>query len=329
MLRAYPSAAAVVASRGASLVSEVYLITGSSNGIGLECAKALAGGGATVVMACRPGSKAQAAKAQVEAAAAPQAKCFLLSLVLGEKQSIKDCAAAFLDLNLPLHGLINNAGCNGFLSWAQQTPGIETQFAVNFLGHWLLTELLHDKLAATAGARVINLASDAHTRITSWERVPPPQETYDPLRAYAFSNLCRILWTRDKANCLARGGAPYPIVCLHPGVAGGTGMLQHMSLWQMLRQIILVLRWELPGALKLQTVEQIAACQTFLAIAPVAQVQAHSGAYFNGNRAVATAAPPTWDHLTSTIGTPVPPTRLAQDDGHAAEVVAFATRYFS
>ena len=105
------SAAAVVRSRGEDLRGKVYLITGASNGVGLECAKALAAGGATVVLACRPGKKAEAAKEEVQAVAS--SSVHLLPVDLGDRASVKQCASTFLNLNMPLHALINNAGCNG------------------------------------------------------------------------------------------------------------------------------------------------------------------------------------------------------------------------
>lgn len=328
MGRSYASASTVVASSGVPLDGKVYLVTGASNGVGLECTRALLGGGATVIMACRAGAKAEKAKADVENGAAPSAKAILLNLDLGDKDSVKDCANAFLNLGLPLHALINNAGCNGIPVWAQHTPGIETQFAVNFLGHFYLTELLHEKLANTPGSRVVNLASEAHRRITVWEPAPPPEETYDPLRAYAFSNLCRVLWTKAKAARLRVEGSPYPVVCLHPGVVGGTGMLQHMSPWLILRQVALAFQHELAGFLKGQNAQQVAACQTYLALAPPEELEAISGSYLNGNRNPRVPQPSCgWQELKP-LGTPEEPSPLATSDEYAEEVFAFAQNYF-
>ena len=175
---------------------------------------------------------------------------------------------------------------------------------------------------------MVVLASQAHRRITTWEQVPPEKETYDPLRAYAFSNLCRILWTRAKAAELRANGAPYPIVCLHPGVAGGTGMLQHMTVRLVLRQLWLVVQNELGGVLRAQSVDQIAACQTYAAIAPVDDIAAISGAYLNGNDNPRIPQPVCdWNVLKATLGRPDTPTDLAQSDELAAEILAYTKEY--
>ena len=125
--------AADVAVAYGRLAGKVFLVTGSSGGLGLATALALAKGGATVAMACRPGAKADAA-AETVRAAATGGPVHLLACDLGSPASVAACAASFRALGLPgLHALVNNAGINGVPRFAQFTPGVETQFAVNFL----------------------------------------------------------------------------------------------------------------------------------------------------------------------------------------------------
>lgn len=67
-------------------------------------------------------------------------------------------------------------------------------------------------------------------QLTSFGRLEQPAQrlsklrSYNDLHAYAFSNLCRIWWAKALSKRV-----PYPVVCLHPGVAAGTAMLQHMG----------------------------------------------------------------------------------------------------
>ena len=315
-----PCASATTVVRAAGdLDGRVFLITGASNGIGFECAKALILGGArAVVVASRPGSKAAAAADALAALSPAGTRVHLIEVDLGSLSSVRACARSFLALEdgqLPLHALINNAGINGVAEWGAETPGIETQFAVNCVGAFLLTELLEARIASTPGGRVVQLASEAHHRVTSWTAPPPLPQAYDPLHAYAYSNLCRILWIKAKAK-----RASFPLVSLHPGVVGGTGMVRHMTLGLVLRQVALVLWWELAGLLKFHSLEQVAACQTWAAVAPVEEVRAVNGAYLNGNgNPNLNGVEPSWEAIGA-LGKRQVPSQLAQSDALAEEV---------
>jgi retinol dehydrogenase-12 len=273
-----------IASHYGSLAGRCYLITGASNGLGLETAKALAAASATVVLACRGGTKAASALEAVRASSpAGEGRVELLELDLGSLGSVRACAASFVALKLPLHALICNAGINGVQRWGQFSPGIESTFAVNFLGHFLLHQCLHASLAATPASRLVILASESHRRITEdlptlAPHLPPPEAGYDSLRAYAFSNLCRILWCRKVAR-----EVPYPCVCLHPAVVAGTGMMQHMGILDSLRQVFLALWWEVRPSNPLQSWQKGSRLQTWVAVAPPEALTPLSGAYLSGN----------------------------------------------
>uniref|UniRef100_A0A7S0A010 Protochlorophyllide reductase n=1 Tax=Pyrodinium bahamense TaxID=73915 RepID=A0A7S0A010_9DINO len=318
------STAVAYARSSGSLTGKVFIVTGSSSGIGKECVKALYAAGGTVFMACRPGAKASAALAEVRnttgAAEAGEGvgKVELLDLDLGLRPSVEACAAAFNARGLPLHALINNAGINGVPKWAAFTPGIETQFAVNFLGHFQLTRLLHDRLKTTPGARVIIVSSESHRRVQEGGfdldcelRTVSSGNGYDPLHAYAFSNLCRIWWARQLASEVS-----YPVVCLHPGVIGGTGMMQHMSMQDAIRQVCLMLIWELAPVLAGMKISEGARTQTWAAVVPTEEITDISGAYLNGNPG-------------QELGKPDTPSHLAQNDELARRIVVFAESLLS
>ena len=306
--------AAEVAKSHGTLAGKVFLVTGCSNGIGFECAKALYGAGATVVMACRSGPKSAQAKEEILKAAPSDAPIHLLDVDLGNVSSVDKCAEDFKKLNLPLDCLICNAGINGVPKWGLYTPGVETQFAVNFLGHFRLATLLDGKLRSTANSRLVIVSSESHRRVIEENfdierEMPPRKDNYHDLHAYAFSNLCRILWARALAKRV-----PYPVVSLHPGVCGGTGMLQHMGWWAVLRQVWLVLTWERESLMAGQSIPQVAATQTWAAVVPVGNLV--TGSYLNGN-------------ADQTLGAPNTASVLGQSDELAEKVYTFAEQYFS
>jgi len=89
----------------------------------------------------------------------------LIELDLGVPDSVRACVATFLELRLPFDTLINNAGINAVKTWRKFTPGIESQFAINYVGHFMLTKLFDEKLCGTPGAHVVIVASESHRRV--------------------------------------------------------------------------------------------------------------------------------------------------------------------
>ena len=138
------------------LDGKVFMVTGSNTGLGFHTAKELVLMGATVVMACRTPSKAQDARTQiltskecVLAKVAPS-KILVLPLDLNSFDSVRKCAEAFLELKIPLHGLINNAGLMNAERYTTADDGHEVVMCANHLSHFLLSNLLLPELNATA-----------------------------------------------------------------------------------------------------------------------------------------------------------------------------------
>jgi len=141
------------------LAGRTFLVTGGNTGIGRATAAILASRGGQVYVACRSEPKGRAAVADIAARTGNPAVTFL-PLDLADLGSVRRCAARFLALGQPLHVLINNAGVGG--QRGLTADGFELAFGVNHLGHFALTAALLDRLAASAPARVVTVASDAH-----------------------------------------------------------------------------------------------------------------------------------------------------------------------
>jgi NAD(P)-dependent dehydrogenase (short-subunit alcohol dehydrogenase family) len=191
------------------------VVTGANTGIGLATASALAGQGWRVWVACRSEGKGAAAVAGIRAATGNDA-VFLLMLDLADLSSVRACAAEFLARGEALHVLINNAGVGGRRGLTKQ--GFELMFGVNHLGHFLLTQLLLERLTSSGPARVVTVASDAHYSAPGidWDALRRPARGITGLGEYAVSKLCNVLFSQELAR--RTEGTGVHAYALHPGV---------------------------------------------------------------------------------------------------------------
>lgn len=211
-----------------SLKGKVAIITGASNGLGLENARCLMKYGCHVIWAVRNPEKAEAVLKKLEEKEGKlEGKATILKIELSDLTSIKPFADSFLALNLPLHYLICNAGIMSPTTWVPSKQGFESMFATNNLSHFLLTELLVPKLkqtAASAGeARVVILSSLAGGACCNVDpaRLPCPKEDYDEFAEYAVSKAVDCLHARRLLKDL--GGSNVLACAVHPGIIG-TGL---------------------------------------------------------------------------------------------------------
>jgi NAD(P)-dependent dehydrogenase (short-subunit alcohol dehydrogenase family) len=142
---------------------QVCVVTGASSGIGKATADGLAKLGATVVMVCRNQERGEAAKAEIEAASRARS----LDLVLADlsvQSSVRVLARVLQERYPQIHVLINNAGIAPNRR-SITVDGIETTFAVNYLAAFLLTNLLLERLKASAPSRIVNVSSMLHSQL--------------------------------------------------------------------------------------------------------------------------------------------------------------------
>jgi len=191
------------------------MITGANTGIGLETVRALAARGARVHIAVRSQERGRRAIEEI-AAQTGNRNLSLLSLDLGDLDSVRRCAEAFLSTGEPLHALINNAGVAG--SRGTTASGFERMFGTNHVGPFLLTGLLLDRLRSSAPARIVNLASAAHYSADGidWAAVRRPTRSLTGMREYSVSKLANVLHAQELARRLEGSGVT--TYSLHPGV---------------------------------------------------------------------------------------------------------------
>lgn len=199
------------------LKGQTAIVTGANSGLGFETSKALAGAGASVVMACRTQSKAQAALDAIRAAH-PQANVSFAPLDLADQTSVKTFAENFGRQHQNLDLLINNAGVMA-LPERRTKDGFEMQFGTNHLGHFALTGQLFPLLTATSGARVVTLSSLAHRMGKIRFKDPNWQQGYSKWPAYGQSKLANLMFALELHRRIQAQNLNMMSLAAHPGFA--------------------------------------------------------------------------------------------------------------
>ncbi|KAH9606427.1 hypothetical protein KSS87_015070 [Heliosperma pusillum] len=252
------------------------IVTGGASGIGLETARVLALRNAHVFIAARNIKSANEAK-ELILKDNKSARVDVLKLDLCSFKSVRDCANQFLALNLPLNILINNAGVM-FCPFQLSEDGIEVQFATNHLGHFLLTNLLLNKMKQTAKetgieGRIVNLSSIAQVHTYKegirFDKINDEKE-YSDKRAYGQSKLANVLHANELSRRLKAEGANITVNSVHPGIIMTNLMRHSYFLMRFLNVLTGLLFWK--------NVPQGAATTCFVALNP--KMKGVSGKYF-------------------------------------------------
>ncbi|KAL5544084.1 hypothetical protein UlMin_007868 [Ulmus minor] len=267
----------VTQSCSSSLTSHLTaIITGGTSGIGAETARVLAKRGVRVVIPARDLNRATEVKEGI-LKESPKAEIIVLEIDLSSFVSVKRFCSQFLALGLPLNILINNAGIfSQTLEYSEDK--IEMTFATNYLGHFLLTELLLEKMMETAAetgiqGRIINVSSMIHSWVKRdafcFKKMLNPKN-YNGTRAYAQSKLASILHAKELARQLKARNARVTINAIHPGIVK-TGIIRaHKGF---ITDSVFFIASKL-----LKSLSQGAATTCFVALSP--QTDGISGKYF-------------------------------------------------
>lgn len=194
---------------------KVIVITGGNTGIGKEAAVGLASLGARVIITSRNEERGRAARQEI-ADRSDNDSVDVMSLDLASFKSIRSFAADVLDRFDHVDVLVNNAGLI-LRRRAETQDGFEETFGVNHLGHFLLTDLLLERLRASAPARVVVVSSDAHKGARQGLDFDDLQaeHKYRWAKAYSKSKLANIYFARELSRRL--DGSGVTVNALHPG----------------------------------------------------------------------------------------------------------------
>lgn len=242
------------------------VITGASAGIGRATAIELARRGARVILACRSEAKTMPVIDAIKRKTGNQAVELVL-LNLASLASVRRAAREVLERAPALHLLVNNAGLAGRRRLTED--GFEPAFGVNHLGHFLFTNLLLERLAASAPARIINVASSAHYGAAGIDFTVLHEEpkSRSGFPEYQVSKLANVLFSAELAR--RREDKGVTTYAVHPGVVAS-------DIWRRIP-------WPLSPVMKLfmKSPEQGAYSSVYCATSP--EVAGETGLYYDAD----------------------------------------------
>lgn len=192
------------------LIGKTAIVTGANSGMGMATARALLDEGATVIMLCR--SEKRGKEAYEELTKDGNSRTYLILCDLGDYGSIRNFVKQVKESFTRIDILVNNAG---FISLDRQETkeGLERQFGINHVGHFLLTTELLELMGK--GSRIVNVASGAHkTGKIHFDDINL-HKGFNVIKAYSQSKLANVLFTRELARRVKDRGIT--VNCCHPG----------------------------------------------------------------------------------------------------------------
>jgi len=224
------------------MARDVVLVTGGNSGIGFECARQLARAGWHVLIASRNRQASAEAVDRIARDSGADAASEL-GLDLGSTAAVRQFVREIDARDVPLRALVCNAGLQVHKGPSLSPDGYELTFAVNHLGHFLLTNLLLARLVRNAPARIVIVASGVHDpKFRTGMPKPavadlatlaatggPRAGAFDGRLAYVNSKLCNLWFTyelirRIEAAGLSREGRWVSVNAFEPGLVPGSGL---------------------------------------------------------------------------------------------------------
>lgn len=251
-----------------SMEGKTVIVTGASSGLGKATAQELAKRKARVILACRDADCARQAVSDIRRATT-DGQLVVKLLDLSSMSSIRAFATDVLSTESSLHVLVNNAGVYQ-CPFQKTEDGCEMQFAVNHLGHFLLTNLLLGLLVDSAPSRVVIVSSQLYRSGKIDFDNLNGEVSYDKAAAYLDSKLANVLFGRELARRVR--GTGVDVLILAPGfVWTRLGRHVHLRIWEKLALAVFgiaLVRTPLEG------------CQTILHCAISEEAQGKNGTYY-------------------------------------------------
>jgi len=204
---------------------KIAVVTGANTGFGFEIAKMFAEKGLCVVLACRSEEKALRAKVQIENAV-PNAELDFISLDLSSLKSLREFAETFGEKYGKINILVNNAGIL-FVPHVITNDGFEQIFQTNYLGHFLLTNLLLPYFPDEKISKIVTQSSVMYRLGKIHFDDVNLTKNYSKWTAYSQSKLASTLFAIELQRRLEQRGSNIQSVLAHPGISVETNILKN------------------------------------------------------------------------------------------------------
>ncbi|PMD54086.1 NAD(P)-binding protein [Hyaloscypha bicolor E] len=271
----------VVEAFASSVAGKTILITGpSEHGLGAQTALSLAvGKPRRLILVGRSLTKIQPVIDEINSIS-PSTEVIFEELDLTNLSSVKKAAKGINGKIEKLDILVNNAGVMAVKDYEKSVDGIEMQFAANHIGHFLLTNLLMDKIFAAEGARVVNVSSGGYVssgiRFEDWNFKDGKE--YNPWLGYGQSKTANILFASALAEKLKGKGVL--AFSVDPGLVVDTKLQTHVTpemFGEGYEIAVAAMNGEPLHPLDPKTLAQGASTTLYAALAP--ELKEHSGAF--------------------------------------------------
>ena len=247
----------------------ICLITGATSGVGKVTALALAKNGFTIVAVVRSANKAEALKKEIERSTGNTSTDYIVA-DLASLQQVRQLAETLRRRYATLDVLINNAGV--FLPTRIETEdGFEMTYQVNYLSHFLLTNLLLEELMKSEDGRIINLSSSVYSIGKFDAGNPQSEKHFSVLGTYAATKLFMLMFTEELSRRMR--STTVSANAVHPGIVRTRMMLRAPGALRVVSYL------SLPFSI---SPEKAARTSVYLASSP--DVKGVSGRYFTSSK---------------------------------------------